>query len=413
MLRFGRISEVFMHCRVFRWWLPMVLLLGMANVAIAEKRGAPSLEWLSCSADAIVIGKIGKLTAEPGPGDVIYEDCVVDVKEVIKGDVKGKQIEFTWREIDGSQTVLPLLKARQGVVLFLAKSRDNGSEHRMDDRWVPLPNEGRPWIVDLSEAPKGVFSKEMKIISEEEVMLRIVREWAKSPVKQSLQLEVPPDSPVFKELFSGSSCFLTVPAEEKYREGFMKLARSPEAGERARAAGELAKYPGAETEAILRALLKDDAESVGYYASDEIYRVTFHVRSAAYYSLKALGQTVPEMALERKPTAEEQRVLRERAWKASFTTALKDGWSIKVADGPARVLDGRERTIVIVTCQRDKDEATFTLIPKEWPHGGADVRGKIFLGTNGPNSQGGRGFYLQGKLPEDERKAVVAYFGLQ
>ncbi len=414
MSRFGWISEILIRSHALRCcWLPALLLLGTANPGFAEIRVAPSLEWLSCSADAIVIGNCVRLTATPGPGDVIYEDYVVEVQEVVKGDLKDKQINFTWRQIDASQSAMHLLKAKRGVLLFLAKSKDHGPEQRMNDKWVPLTPEGNPWIVDLSKLPKGIFSKEMKSISEEPEMLRIVREWAKSPVKQSLWLEVPFESPIFNQLYSGSSCYLMVPAEEKYRAGFMTLARSREAHDRAKAASELAKYAGKETEAVLRELLKDDAESVSHYANDEIASVNYHVRAAAYQSLKALGQQLPEVAMERKPTAVEQRALREKAWKASFAQALKDGWTITVTDGPSRVVDQREQFIVRVTCNRQKDLATFTLVPKDWPLQGINVEGMEYLGTNGLHNQGGRRFYRQGELPGEVTKAIIAYFGLE
>jgi len=51
-----------------RSWLGVMLTLCGANVAFAETNVAPSLEWLTCSAEAVVLGKIGKITTTPGPG---------------------------------------------------------------------------------------------------------------------------------------------------------------------------------------------------------------------------------------------------------------------------------------------------------------------------------------------------------
>lgn len=239
-----------MKSRLFRCWLVALLTLGTAHAAFAEIRVATSLEWLSCSAEAIVIGKISNLTTERGPGDVTYEDCVVAVEQVLKGDPNARQIAFTLRRIGASPTARPLTKSREGVLLFLSKSKDHGLERRLDDRWVPTIHYETPSIIDLSMPLEDIYSKEMKIVTDKEELLKIVREWAKSPVKQSLRWELPYGSPLFRKLYGGSACYLIVPAEEKFREILLALAHSAKPYERETAARELWKFPGDETEAM-------------------------------------------------------------------------------------------------------------------------------------------------------------------
>jgi hypothetical protein len=405
-----------MNLRINRFWaaalLTSVSALCTANTSFAEISVAPSVEWLSCAAEAIVIGKISKITTAQGPGMVTYEDCVVEVKEVVKGRLDGKELAFTLRRLGDSPTAEPFLKSKEGVLLFLSKSKDHGSEQHLDNKWTPTMVGGEAPIVDLSKPAEKVYSKDMKIVTDPKELLKIVRVWAKSPVKHSLRSEVPTDSPIWSKLYAGSACYLIVPAEEKLRPHFLKLARSRNAYERAQAAGTLWMFPGAETETVLRDLLKDDAESFSYYAQDQIARVEYHVRAAAHHSLKMLGKPAPEMKLERDPTAEEQRKLRKKCWTDSFTTALKAGWSVlSVEDGAAGIFEGREHVIVIVTCRRENERAHFTLVPKQWP--ADDLPRQEYLGTNGLSSQGARRFYLVGELPGDVKRQVVSYFGLE
>ncbi|MEX0718854.1 MAG: hypothetical protein WD066_19835, partial [Planctomycetaceae bacterium] len=168
------------------------------------------------------------------------------------------------------------MKSKSRVQLFLSKSKNHGSESHLDGKWMPAFSHGIPSIVDLSQPPENVYSKDMKIVSDNEELLRIVAHWAKSPVKHFLWEDVPYDSPMFGKLWAGSGVSLIVPAEEKYRQRFMTLAKSAEPWERAKAAAELHKFPGDETEAMLRQLLKDDSQSHSTYAQDQIAYVEYH-----------------------------------------------------------------------------------------------------------------------------------------
>ncbi len=389
----------------------MLLALGLTTGASAETAVVTSLEWLTCSAELIVVGKIDAITTVKGPNDVAYEDCLVNVQRVIKGRVEGKQLAFTLRQLGGVPTARPLLKSKASALLFLSKSKNNGPEHRLDGQWVPTTGYITPPVIDLSRPAESVYTKDMKPASDIDALLKTVERWAKSRIEHSMSVEVPFDSPIFSKLWGGSAVLMIVPAEEKYREKWMKLVHSPKPYDRAQAAAELSKFPGEQTEAALRELLKDDSEQNWNYAQDLIEHVEFFVRAAAYHSLQALGKTVPELKLQRKPTAEEQRSLRAQVWRASFAAALKDGWTISVGDGPTREFDGRRHTVVIVTCRREQQTAKFTLFPKQWPVDGLPKTES--LGVNGVNSQGARRFYLEGALPTAVKQQVVSYFGLK
>lgn len=381
-----------------------------ANVAWGEINVASSLEWIACSAELVVLGKSKEIKTTRGPGDVFYEDCVLTVERSFKKDLDGKEISFTLRRVGTGPTAEEWIDLPEGVLVFLVKSKDHGSERHLDGKWVPANHSGQPALIDVSR-PANLYLREMKFVAGKMELLRVVEDWAKSSVKHSLHVEVPTDSPIFSKLYAGSACFLIVPAEEKYRGEFLKLARSPNPYQRAKAARELSKFPGEETEAVLRSLLKDDFQSHLLGAQDQIQLVSYHVRAAAHQSLKSLGHSVPDMELNRPPTADEQRKLREKCWSESFASALPKGWKVSVADGPSRRFDDGERYIVLITCRHEKERGQFTLVPKEWP--AAELPDKGYLGLNGPGSQGARRFYYEGDLSDEVRQQVVAYFGLE
>lgn len=391
----------------------LVALLGMlCGAARAEIMVASSIEWLTCTSEVVAVGKIEKITITKGVHSVIYEDCVVQVDEVLKGDMKGKKLTFCLRTLSANPTAKAFMNSKEGVLLFLSKSKDHGRETHLDNKYVPRSKHLPFSVIDLSNPPKDVFSKEMNILTDKDKILRIVRKWSTSAIAYSVDYEVPFDSPIHQRLYAGSACYLWVPAEEKYRSHFMKLAQSPRTYERVKAASELYKFPGKESEAVLRELLKDQTENYWYSAADAISKVEFSVRVAAYRSLKALGKPVPEMVLERKPTREEQRELRHNYWRKSFKLALPDGWKVvSVEDGKTRTTSLGDRTVVVVACKSSSHSCKFTLIPKEWAK--QDLPTSGHLGINGQYSQGARHFFLDGALPKDAKTKVIRYFGLE
>src|SRR4051794_19627 len=55
-----------------------------------------SLEWLTCEAEVVVVGKIETIVTTRGAYDIIYDDCTVVVEEVLKGKA-GKRLVFCFR----------------------------------------------------------------------------------------------------------------------------------------------------------------------------------------------------------------------------------------------------------------------------------------------------------------------------
>lgn len=392
--------------------LASLMALAIADSSRAEIRVASSVEWLACGSEAVVIGKITRIATTKGEGEVVYQDCTVQVDEVLKGDVKGKELLFCLRSLPPHPSGKDFMNSKKGVLFFLIKSKDHGPEHHLDNMYVPTSYREPLSIIELSRLPGDTYGKGMTILSDDKELLKAVRTWAESKTLHSVQAEVPYASPIHARLYAGSACFLVVPAEDKHRQQFLKMAKSERPWDRQRAAAELYKFPGDETEAALRELLQDKTENVWQFSADTISKVEFGVRTAAHGSLKKMGKPVPEIETERRPTDEERRAFRARHWQESFGKALLGGWKVlAVEDGGSRQFEGRDTTSVTVTCGEGESRCRFILIPKEWSRD--DWPDGINLGVNGRNSQGARHFFQDGSVPKEVQGQLVKYFGLE
>lgn len=387
--------------------LCIVLMLGSS--LRAENSYAATVEWLACSSQRVYVGTITTFDTTPGPRNVTYQLCRLHVDEVLKGDAGDRDIDFAVRSYDRGPTVEPLCKSRTTVLIFLEQPEH--PEPGMAGRWTPrIVEHGLPCI-DLGNLPKGLYSKSMTKVVDREQLLKLTREWVNAPTRYSLDSEVPFDNPIHNELWAGSAVYLIVPAEEKFRDELMRQTSNDDVWDRAEAARQLFKFPGDQTVRRLRELLDDTGELRAMYSSDEIARYQFVVRAAAAESLRKLGEPVPELAMERQPTAKERLALRAEAWTSSFKEASKGAWEVAVTSGETRLLDQRDRTIVRVTCKSPAGTGRLVLVPKEWPRG--EFASLTDLGINGANSQGARRFYVDGDIDASMRATIIRYFGLE
>ena len=378
-----------------------------------------TVEWLTCESQTVAVGKLVSVHSVKGPYEVVCEDCVLSVTEVLKGP-PARNLNFCYRHLSEGRP--DWMTSKGDLLVFLAVHQDRFTdqeaasltdpyyEARLHGLLMPVDEQRRPPVFDLSHLPKDVYSQELTSLTKPEEILRIVRAWKDSTITRSLLIELPYDSPVSRTRGCSGGALL-VPAEEKYRARFLALAGSQKPYERQKAAAELAKFPGPDAEQVLLGLLKDNAENVWFSSADTVSKVGFGVRAAAYHSLQALGKPVPTLELERQPTGAERRELRHSYWLKAFAEALTDGWQVvSVEDGDTRQADGRETTAVSVVCGKADASCTLRLIPKEWKN--ADLPAGKDLGTNGANSQGARRFFLDGELPPTVQEKLTRYFGL-
>ncbi len=114
-----------------------------------------------------------------------------------------------------------------------------------------------------------------------------------SPVPSgAVRLLLSEDSEAFKVLWSGSSCYLVVPADEEFKKLALEYIHSDNYEERMEGAKILSSYPGWDTITFLTQLLSDEGtHEVRYGVSNPNQKVgkIYGVRMAAYQSLLRLG----------------------------------------------------------------------------------------------------------------------------
>ena len=406
---------------LIQFCIALTALFHTTTPAQAAINGTASVEWLTCSSKIVAVGRISKITSVKGPGDVIYKDCILTVSESIKGDA-GKEVSFCYRHFPEKEKSWE--KPGQDLLVFLSAWKDRYTDEeargggfsdpyyeiRMHGKLVPAGGQSSFCIMTLSNLP-DLFDKDMARIADREAVLKLCRKWASSPIVNSIQEEAPWDSEIQRKYYAGSSVLFEVPAEEKHRVRFLNMAKSADHSERATAAAELGKFPGNETEEALRSLLIDQSERTWTYANDTIAKIEYGVRSAAFRSLQQLGKPVEPMALERQPTADEQRKYRQDAWLKSFKEGLREGWEVaSIRDGETRAIGSREWTVVLIQLVNGGEKYELALIPKEL--GKDTVPDHDYLGINGRDSQGARRFYSRRRIPDSLKTRLVQYFGL-
>jgi len=388
----------------------------------AEINVLTSVEWLACKSETVAIGQISEVKTTAGPNGVTFQTVSFTIDEILKGGDSKMRLEFVCRIARGGISVLPpsvLPKKdapadKKQVIVFLSTSKGHHrSESFLDGKLIPTPEVYyAKTVIDLERIPEDLVSKKLTPIRDKETLLKISRSSAKSPIKQSLNVDLPSDYPDFSKYWAGSSVMLIVPADEEHRKRFVKMAESKDVWLRAHAASELKKYPGEETEKLLWELTKDTTTTFSHYAADIIAEVTYPVREAAFRSLQALHDSPEPISVRRKPTAEERRKLRETYWKGAFKAALPEGYAVaSVTDLETRAGERWPLTKLRVVIKGKGMLATFHLVPFEWPK--SDLPKMEALGQYAKDSQGSRYFYVEGAVPEDLKEKIIAYFGVE
>lgn len=364
----------------------------------AEIIVSPSIEWITCESDLVLMVKIEKINfAEPSQ-KVTYDNITFEIDEVLKGALNRKTIQLKIRSNYAKPINDDLADSANKFLIFLKKSDE-------ENKYIPSSSQFPLSIININKLPDFLYNKDGERLNDFDSISSIVKEWSNSKISYSIDIESKQ-----KEIRSFAT-FVVVPAEEKYKEIFLNMMHSLSPNERKKASFELYKFPSLETEIALREILSDETEVKHFYAADEISKIEFSIRVAAINSLKKLGKSVPELETERQPTKEESRLLRQTYWQKTFEDAPPREWNItNIEDGVSFKIENRHTTSVIITCTNGEAEIKIILIPKEWKtiyHPNTK-----YLGGN-LNSQGGRLFFVVGKISKSLEYKLINYFGLK
>lgn len=367
--------------------LCFVLLVFAGTNAQAAISGTSSIEWRVCEAKIVAIGRITEVKTTIG-GSVQYEDAVLEVSEHIKGS-DDKQIHFTFRHLTDKHEKWDYPKGDVLVFLIIPKSpftdeqikgyAARGDPYdfdsvRMHKKLVLMGNGDNLIgysIIPLTNPIDDVYDRKMQSVTDKDDMLNICRKWGESPITHSIQMDVPFGTPLHKRYYAMSAVLFVVPAEEHFRSHYLAYAKSADKGERQQAAWELHKFPGDETEAVLRKLLDDKTETIWTYLPDSIAEIKYEIRSGAYHGLKHLGKSVPEdLVLKRKPTEEEQSKYRIQHWGDRFKRVAQDGWKVKSIEIlEVRKSGGegeRESASILVSATSGASDFAIVIVPWDW-----------------------------------------------
>ena len=400
----------FVCAATFRYlFLTSASVLGLTIVANApaELHGIVTVERLACASDIIVVGELTNALARAKPNDLALEMCALHITEVIKGQpgaelifshyVRSKRDE-TWRT-KGNELL---------VFLRYAAEQDGRGLRR---QLIPTEDRDQLSIIDLPSLQPMLYDRTGSRLKDRAALLALVREWAGARIKEEIHRDAEIDSDADRESLGADGVWLLVPAEEKYRDFFMRQAHSPKQWDRREAAQELWKFPGPATVQVLRALLDDVSENDLTMGGD-ITIARFPVRAAALESLEKLGEKPPPLPLQRTTTAEERRKLHEIIWTDRFRRNLPPGCRVlAVRDGPSTALvdpldpASNDGTIVIVTIGKDALRYDLTLVPMQWPP--EDLPAGRRLGDDSLISNGARVFFCPPTMPAELQMELV------
>ncbi|MBI4613765.1 MAG: hypothetical protein HY720_09160 [Planctomycetes bacterium] len=282
----------------------MLILAACASApAVAEINVGESIDWLVVSRKHAAIGSVAGVSEDVAPGALWLDRTVeLEVKETLRGEPPGRA-SFAWHvpsstsgKAHGEVEMSPPAIGAEFLLFF----GDEGAvEYAVDLAFPSNMMHGVVFSTDFGvlltrDEILDAVQKRIERLAKEPPLVEPAGPDRRSffePPRGFLRLEVPEDSPAFRALWSGSACYLIVPADPEYLPGLIEETRSENPWARARAAWRLATYPGEETEKLLRGLLSDPGtSSVGASRGGESVEVeVFPVRQAAYEALVALG----------------------------------------------------------------------------------------------------------------------------
>ena len=63
-------------------------VLFVSGQVFAEYISAPSIEWLTCDSDVVLVGKINRIEALKDEKTYRYGNCTIEINEIIKGNIE-------------------------------------------------------------------------------------------------------------------------------------------------------------------------------------------------------------------------------------------------------------------------------------------------------------------------------------
>ena len=142
----------------------------------AEIMGARSIEWLACDAEVIAVGYLKEVRESKGPGEVIYEDCVLVVTELLKPSLQKNEVSFTFIRFNHDPSMAVWMHDGAQLLVFLSTSKDHGPEKRLDGVLVPTSKSFPLSLVDLSKPGKYLIDTKFNVLESGREVLEAARD---------------------------------------------------------------------------------------------------------------------------------------------------------------------------------------------------------------------------------------------
>ena len=185
----------------------------------AEINVGASLEWLCASADIVATGKITAVSGFKGQDGIT--GCVFSVTQILKGNAAGELCFYVpWFSAD---SLKKLKKDDAEVIVFLNRSQNNyASGNKVFDYIVMESYNSVPALARLEKPQKTFISaQDFKLLTKGDQILERSRKaitrlqeyvTTEQKVVKRHYLDIPYNTDAWELLYSGSSCFLYVPA---------------------------------------------------------------------------------------------------------------------------------------------------------------------------------------------------------
>jgi hypothetical protein len=210
-----------------RHLLITLVLLQLPVVAHAEVMVGQSAEWLAHSSDLIAKATPLEVRTTRGPGQVWFTEVRYRLDEVLKGPASDGDVLTVYDysmdradplDLDGASTKVRLL------LLFAAVSKDRHRE--IEGKFVVTVQDSPRSVFFLDQAVKKIYTPDsQRVTTIEDLVSRVRAQVAQEEEFRRMypngriereSKESPWDSPALRDLYSGSSVFVWVPA---YRNG--------------------------------------------------------------------------------------------------------------------------------------------------------------------------------------------------
>jgi hypothetical protein len=271
-----------------------------------------SIEWILADSDRVIVGKVTSIDFVTDTDDKERQVATVEVTETLKG-AKDNRLTFVTDPAWGSN--LDEMRDKRVAMLFCLVKNDGKHVDAM--RYPLLLRPSHAWLnaVSLDPAQVGsVLTSDFRVLKRpDDVMTYVrqsIRDLEKKPATKSFTLDVPQPTEVFRELYAKSSVRLVVPVDEKLETLGRKWCVAESSHERSQGARMLRFFKSPKNIELLKSMLNDPASGevsqqrfvLGNDAKrhpELVYRKTvYHVRAAAYSSLRRMGVEVERPVIE-------------------------------------------------------------------------------------------------------------------